>query len=46
MPEKKIIVRAWYMPWDDKRDFPVNEQAWENWIEELNTTCPVTTINS
>lgn len=34
------------IPWDDKRDCPVDEQAWESWIEELNTTCPVTTIHS
>lgn len=35
-----------YLPWDDKGDCPVDEQAWESWIEELNKTCPVTTINS
>lgn len=34
------------IPWDDKRDCPVDEKAWESWIEELNTTCPVTTIHS
>lgn len=35
-----------YMPWNDKGNCPVDEKAWESWIEELNTRCPVTTIHS
>lgn len=34
-----------YMPWDDEGNCPVDEDAWENWIEELNDECPVTTVN-
>lgn len=34
------------IPWDDKNDCPVDEKAWERWLEELNAHCPVTTIRS